>query len=254
MKRHRNISVTTTRPTACEVNWVGDPEPAVAGTLARWVRRRQGIFCGERVRTTSHLKREPDLTNRLRFATFRAQCPKRLLLTACFKLLLNDSHTLEDAGSILSNLDNQNALVLGGPVGVSALDDSQLGNCALGAAMATQTPKVAPVGDSRAEVWTAALAKKAMLLGLRVTSYLQSACPMSADDDLKSDLATPPIVIDRCRILRDAPVNRLARDPKIRAVITAGFFRSRQPQFEPPTNSPEFVSSTRPRKVDLRWR
>jgi hypothetical protein len=132
----------------------------------------------------------------------------------------HDVHTLKDFDSVLVSVSSQLRPVPNGSACEVAQGSPRVQTCSFGAREGTQKLNVAIAGDSHAEVWVSALAAIAESNKLRVTTYLQAGCPVTADESLRYVANAAPGIDDGCRSWRDRTIDQIASDPNIDVVVT----------------------------------
>ena len=137
-----------------------------------------------------------------------------------------DSHRLSDPDLVLADAVHRRLQIPNGTSCLSAQGDPKVTPCTFGAEDGAQSLNVALVGDSHADTWVDPLAAIAEPSGLRITTYMQSGCPVSADDSLQYAPATSPSVIAGCRTWRNQVIDDVATDPSIDVVITTSKHKS----------------------------
>lgn len=133
------------------------------------------------------------------------------------------SHLLSDENLVLVNESNQNSLVPPGGTCQELRGSTQVRGCSFGVEKGRETTGAALIGDSHARVWAPALSAIAEQEGLRITSYLQSACPATLDPAIEYRDNT---YRDGCKQWREAAIAKVAADPSIDVVVTSSNDRS----------------------------
>jgi hypothetical protein len=124
------------------------------------------------------------------------------------------------------NWNNQNSDIINGNVCQQVRGVSTVQTCSFGVPAGTQTTNVALIGDSHAAVWATTLSSIAEARGLRVTTYLASACPPTLDPDVSYSREGIPANRDACLAWRTAAIAKITADPSIDVVVTSSIDRS----------------------------
>ncbi|KTR76200.1 hypothetical protein NS234_12300 [Microbacterium oxydans] len=137
-----------------------------------------------------------------------------------------DSHRLSDPDLVLADAVHSRMQIPNGTSCLSAQGDPKVTPCTFGAEEGSERLSVALVGDSHADTWVDPLAAIAESSEIRITTYMQSGCPVSSDDSLQYAPATSPTVIAGCRTWRNQVVDDVTNDPSIDVVITTSKHKS----------------------------
>ena len=131
------------------------------------------------------------------------------------------SHELDDPYTVLGAWGVQNANVSNGAACQQVRGDASILACSFGVPEGQQTVNVALVGDSHAGMWSTALDEVAAARGLRVTTYLNSSCAVTADPELVGAPDAVPAHQASCKAWREKVIDRIAGDPNVDAVVTS---------------------------------
>ncbi|WP_255548454.1 acyltransferase family protein [Cryobacterium sp. MP_M3] len=136
------------------------------------------------------------------------------------------SHVLADPNAVLMNQGNQINDLSNGSTCQQVRGATALLSCSFGVPHGTENLNVALVGDSHAGVWATPLDAVSARLGLRITTYLQSACPATLDPAV---VYLDPSHSVGCLAWREAAIAAVAADPSIDVVVTSSNDRSYGP-------------------------
>ncbi|KAB1867345.1 acyltransferase family protein [Microbacterium algeriense] len=129
------------------------------------------------------------------------------------------SHELLDELQILGGWGIQNASVSNGTYCQQERGNAEVLSCTFGMKDGEQAIDVALVGDSHAGMWATAFDAIARSYGLRITTYLNSACPVTLDPRVAA-AGPSPTHQAACATWRESVVREIAEDQTIDVVAT----------------------------------
>ncbi|WP_103663252.1 acyltransferase family protein [Microbacterium sp. CJ77] len=137
-----------------------------------------------------------------------------------------DSHQIDDPSTVLATWGVQDDSVANGSVCLQLRGNPDILNCSFGVPEGEQDINVALVGDSHAGMWSTALDAIAGEYGIRVTTFLNSACPVTLDRGIVGASDHIPAHQSACLKWREEVVAVVASSPDIDVVIASNRDRS----------------------------
>ena len=131
------------------------------------------------------------------------------------------SNDLGDREYLLSRASIPNITLSNGSYCQQLRGKSEVLTCSFGVPEGEQEVNVALIGDSHAGMWAPALDAVAPELGIRVTAYLDSACPATLDPGVIGAYSHIAIQQSACEEWRMKAISDVAADPDIDVVITS---------------------------------
>lgn len=137
-----------------------------------------------------------------------------------------NSHVLRDPYAVLGTWGVQNEVLANGNSCQQVRGNPEVISCSFGKPEGEQRLNVALVGDSHAGMWVTALDAIAQERGIRVTTYLDAACPVTSDSSVVGAYDSIPYHQAACLEWRENVIASIAESENIDVVITSSRDRS----------------------------